>query len=143
MPLLVYMCAASIKEAFVSGLAQRVQYEHDYQQPLQQDALPTPSLPSHRQKRYQPFQRLLRIFAISAMVFGAVQAGRSLVSNTLSVITLQQRVPIVQQYHRQMNEEHKILESRIDRYSSPEGIEELARNNLDMVGENEILVQLQ
>lgn len=87
-------------------------------------------------------RRLLSVFIILAIVFGLLQSARALISGCYKLSVLMNNQKIVDQYHHQAIQDNQLLKNQIAIYSSPAGIEELARNNLQMVGQDEILVRI-
>ena len=73
--------------------------------------------------------------------FGCLQTVRVLLTDVARVPNLIQTSAAVAQYHAETDAEAEQLQQEITRYSSPQGLEELARNNLEMVGPNETLVR--
>lgn len=86
------------------------------------------------------FQQFMHWTLMAIVVFVLIQSGRSIISGIYQMKALRANIPVVQQYHNELSTENKILAQKIEAYSSPEGIEELARNSLNMVGKNEVLV---
>jgi cell division protein FtsB len=78
---------------------------------------------------------------VAAICFGLFQAGRTLVAGAVKLSILAGKQQVVHQYYQASQAENRQLAERIRIYSAPAGIEELARNNLEMVGEDEILVR--
>jgi cell division protein FtsB len=78
-----------------------------------------------------------------ALAFGLIQCVRTLVSDSVNLSQLAHSQSSVQQYYAQTRQENQVLHDKIRVYSSPSGIEELARNYLNMVGENELPVRFQ
>ncbi|MBY0403292.1 MAG: hypothetical protein K2X66_05290 [Cyanobacteria bacterium] len=76
-----------------------------------------------------------------AVVFGLFQATRTIISGTYAVTVLSSKQASVENYYQSALAENQLLKDRISVYSAPAGIEELARNNLEMVGADEILVR--
>ena len=86
------------------------------------------------------FQQFKHWVLMLVVLFVIIQCVRSIVSGVYQLIALQANLPVVEQYYQELETENKILSQKIKTYSSPEGIEELARNSLNMVGKNETLV---
>jgi cell division protein FtsB len=83
-----------------------------------------------------------KLCIVLALVFGVVQAGRSVLSGMWKLTILMKNKPVIEEYHQAMVKERQSLLDHIARYSSNSGIEELARNNLGLVGKDEILVRI-
>lgn len=79
---------------------------------------------------------------LTAVVFGLVQTTRTLVSGIYKLSILSGQQTAVEGYHQKSIQENQALSERIRTYSAPAGIEELARNNLEMVGKGEVLVRI-
>lgn len=77
-----------------------------------------------------------------AIVFGLFQAVRAIAYDTYKLSILLGQRATLDQYHRETLAENTLLKEKIAIYSSAAGIEELARNNLEMVGPDEVLVRL-
>ena len=80
---------------------------------------------------------------IVALLFGLFQCIRTLVGDSLSVSRLMRSKASVEYFYQQTLLENRRLNDKITRYSSPSGIEELARNYLNMANRDEIPVRLQ
>jgi cell division protein FtsB len=78
-----------------------------------------------------------------ALAFGLLQCARTLISDGLNMSLLMNSQTSVQHSYSQTQHENKMLSDKIRVYSSPSGIEELARNYLNMVGDNELPVRFQ
>lgn len=115
-------------------LSQQVARSLNYQAPSAPDDL----IELPQQSRHQWFYVLVTL----ALFLATLQSLRAIGGSALKVQTILQKTPIVDQYYAQARHENKELKSQIKRYSSSAGIEELARNNLDMVGVGDILVRL-
>lgn len=98
---------------------------------------------SHQKKRTSGSERLLYTAVIGALLFGLVQCARTLVGDSLSLSRLAQSKTTVEQFYQQTHHENQQLNDKIRLYSSAFGIEELARNYLNMVGKDEIPVRFQ
>lgn len=79
----------------------------------------------------------------AALIFGLVQFGRTMVQGSMDLSRLISSHASVQHYHAETQAEHQLLSDKIQIYSSPSGIEELARNYLNMVGHHELPVRIQ
>jgi cell division protein FtsB len=80
-----------------------------------------------------------RVFG--AILFGLCQAVWTTTVGVHKLSVLMNNQSVVQQYYQQSLKENRILQRRIAGYSSPHGVEDLARNTLGMVGDGEILVR--
>jgi cell division protein FtsB len=98
---------------------------------------------SHQKKRTSHSERLLYTAVIGALVFGLVQCARTLIGDSLSLSRLAHSKASVEQFYEQTRNENRQLNEKIRLYSSAFGIEELARNYLNMVGKDEIPVRFQ
>ena len=96
---------------------------------------------SKNKKQTTRAEYILYILVNAALVFGLVQCVRALVSDSLHLSLLMNTQSSVQQMFTQTKHENQMLQNKIKVYSSPSGIEELARNYLNMVGENELPVR--
>jgi cell division protein FtsB len=115
-------------------LSQQIARSLNYRAPAASDE----PLELPQQSRHQWFYALVTL----ALFLASLQSLRAIGTSALKVQTILQKTPIVEQYYNQAQRENKELKSQIKRYSSAAGIEELARNNLDMVGVGDILVRL-
>jgi cell division protein FtsB len=98
---------------------------------------------SRNKKQTTRAEYILYILINAALVFGLVQCVRALVSDGLHLSALMNSQASVQQMFNQTRHDNQVLQHKIRVYSSPSGIEELARNYLNMVGENELPVRFQ
>lgn len=117
-------------------------------------AYPELSPVTERQLKRRPVQSLQRkhtsraeyiLYAAinAALIFGLIQCTRALIGNSINVSHLVQSQASVQQFYKQTQHENQLLNDKIKLYSSASGIEELARNYLNMVGENELPIRFQ
>ncbi len=96
-----------------------------------------------RQRKYSAAHQIFfRSLILLALVFILIQAGRAVITNTVKLTGLIQHSVQLDKIHLKTNQNLKTTKQRIQFYSSAQGIEELARNELDMVGPNEVLVEL-
>ena len=107
--------------------------ERAYRKPVQ----------SHRKKHTNQHQVMIALAINAALIFGLAQCVRALVFDAWSVSNLVQSQAAVNQSYAETRQEHRALSDKIRIYSSASGIEELARNYLNMVGENELPVRFQ
>jgi len=98
---------------------------------------------SQYKKQTSRAEYMLYILINAALFFGVVQCVRALVSDSLHLSMLVNSSTSVHQFYTQTRHENQVLQNKIKTYSSPSGIEELARNYLNMVGENELPVRFQ
>lgn len=110
--------------------------------PVSEKAFQRPVHSRHK-KHVSRSQYVLYVLINAALLFGLVQCVRALVVDALELSSLVQSKASVQAYYAQTRQEHRALNDKIRVYSSPSGIEELARNYLNMVGENELPVRFQ
>jgi cell division protein FtsB len=111
--------------------------------PITERQLQRRPVQSHQKKRTSRPERLLYIAVISALVFGLVQCTRTLIGDSLSVSRLVQSKASVEKFYQQTKQENRQLSTKIQLYSSASGIEELARNYLNMVGKDEVPIRFQ
>lgn len=100
-------------------------------------------LRSHQRKHTTRGELLLYCAVNAALIFGVIQCARTLIGDSLNLSLLMNSLTSVQQAYQQTHHENKLLQDKIRLYSSPSGIEELARNYLNMVGENELPIRFQ
>jgi len=96
---------------------------------------------SRHKKQTSRAEYILYIMINAALVFGLVQCVRALVNDGLHLSLLLNSQASVQQMLSQTQHDNQVLQNKIRVYTSPSGIEELARNYLNMVGENELPVR--
>lgn len=92
----------------------------------------------HTSKLHLAFQG----FVVLAILFGLVQSFRAIVSSTFQISSLLGNQAAVSDLYSKAALDNQVLKEHIATYSSAQGIEELARNNLEMVGKDEVLVRL-
>lgn len=68
------------------------------------------------------------------------QAVRGAILNTFRVVSLNKQHNELKVIQKEAKEKNDDLKSQLESYTSIKGIEALARNNLKMVGKNEVLV---
>jgi cell division protein FtsB len=98
---------------------------------------------SQYKKRTTRAEYLLYLTVNAALLFGLFQCARALISDGLNLSHLANSQTAVQQFFNHTQLENRSLNDKIQLYSSTSGIEELARNYLNMVGENELPVRFQ
>lgn len=77
-----------------------------------------------------------------SFVFVCVQSVRCSVLSAVKLQGLLHQGAAVETAHQQATQRNGMLQDKISLYSSAMGIEEMARERLDMVGDDEILVRL-
>lgn len=97
---------------------------------------------SRYQKSANRVQRFVQLAILLALLFGVAQCARTLIVESYKLSILSHNQPIVAQYLQKATRENQLLQTRIRHASSPEGLEALARNDLNLVGDSEILVRL-
>ncbi|WP_373532677.1 hypothetical protein [Vampirovibrio sp.] len=98
---------------------------------------------SQYKKRTTRAEYFLYLAVNAALVFGLIQCTRALISDGFNLSHLASSKTSVQQFFNHTQLENRSLNDKIRIYSSASGIEELARNYLNMVGENELPVRFQ
>ena len=98
---------------------------------------------SRQRKRTTRGECLFYIGVNIALAFGLIQCVRAFVGDGFNLSRLVQSQASVQSFYTQTRQENQALHHKIAVYSSPSGVEELARNYLNMVGENELPVRFQ
>jgi hypothetical protein len=96
---------------------------------------------AHTRKHISPAQWICSSFILLALLFGLAQSARAAISHVMKIGVLLSHQNTVQDYYQQALHENRSLRYAISRYTSPDGVEELARNKLQWVGEGEILVR--
>jgi cell division protein FtsB len=98
---------------------------------------------SRQRKRATRGECLFYLGVNIALAFGLIQCVRAFIGDGLNLSRLMQSQASVQSFYSQTRQENQALQHKIAVYSSPSGVEELARNYLNMVGENELPVRFQ
>jgi hypothetical protein len=98
---------------------------------------------SQYKKRTTRAEYILHLTVNAALLFGLFQCARALISDGMNLSHLANSQTAVQQFFNHTQLENRSLNDKIQLYSSTSGIEELARNYLNMVGENELPVRFQ
>jgi cell division protein FtsB len=98
---------------------------------------------SHNRKHASRNEQILYLLINAALLFGLAQCARALVTDGVNLSLLSSSQASVQNYYSQTRQENQLLQDKIRLYSSPSGIEELARNHLNMVGRNELPIRFQ
>ncbi len=97
---------------------------------------------SQQAKSANPLHRMIQFGILLALLFGIAQCTRTLLVEAYKLSILSHNQPIVAEYLQKASHENQLLQNRIHHANSPEGLEALARNDLNLVGEDEILVRL-
>ncbi len=85
---------------------------------------------------------IVHVMVLLGLIFGLAQIARGICFDAYRLSVLMDHHGQIQGYFQDTQTENQSLKEKIAIYSSPAGIEELARNNLERVGSNEILVRL-
>lgn len=85
-------------------------------------------------------KRFFYTFLTLVLVFGIFQSARAVTMHLYKYITINQQLTKLKTLQAQALEKNKDLKKQLKVYSSKKGIETLARNNLKMVGQDEVLV---
>ena len=112
-------------------------------QPITEQPFRRSSLHSRHRKRTTRGEFLFYIGVNAALIFGLIQCVRAFIGDSLNLSRLMHSQTSVQDFYTKTQQENRLLHHKIRLYSSPSGIEELARNYLNMVGENELPVRFQ
>jgi cell division protein FtsB len=98
---------------------------------------------SRYQKHVSRFQYVLHCCVLLALFICLVQCIRTLGMGLYQMMVLSHHQSAMADSFANTQKENTSLREQIHAFSSNEGIEELARNNLQMIGKDEVLVQLQ
>jgi len=101
------------------------------------------SLHSRNRKKLTRQDIVLYLLINAALLFGIGQCLRTLIIDSLDLSRLLNSHASVERFSQQTRQENRALGEKIRIYSSASGIEELARNYLNMVGQNELPVRFQ
>lgn len=96
---------------------------------------------SQQKKHSTASNVVFRSLVVLALLFVLVQIGRSVITNGVKVVGLLAHHVELEKIHTETVDTKDKITRRIDFYNSNQGVEELARNELDMVGSNEVLVE--
>lgn len=99
----------------------------------------TSPAPSRELSSFQKYAYGLLIFALC---FGVLQALRCGIVSTIRLEKMLHQHQEINALHAQAQATQQLLNDKIQRYSSPFGLEEMARERLSMVGPNEVLVRI-
>jgi len=111
-------------------------------EPSQVSFEPIRRMRSHFKKTSSLTQIRLRVFIAVALVFVLFQCSRAVITNTIKLVRLAAYHTQLEQLHHETVDTLVQTKDRIRFYASPQGVEELARNELEMVGKDEVLVNL-
>ncbi len=109
-----------------------------YLSPLSQHVVRLPQ----QKTGLSPVQKLGYGLLTIAFAFGLAQALRCGIASGIKLERLAAQLSMLEQVHQQAQVEQARLQDKISLYSSPIGIEEMARERLGMVADDEVLVRL-
>ena len=89
-------------------------------------------------KVYQ--KRIYYLFVTILLVICLCQIFRGIFLNVAKYITLNEQLNKLEKLNIAASDENNQLREQLKNYTSSKGIEALARDNLNMVGKNEVLV---
>lgn len=89
-----------------------------------------------------PLQKTGYALLFLALMFAGFQAVWCGIASAAKLEALVHQLTAVEAAHNQAQTTQIILKDKISLYGSPEGIEEMARERLGLVGQDEILVRL-
>jgi cell division protein FtsB len=89
-----------------------------------------------------PLQKVGYGALLFAFLFGGFQAIRCGVASGVKLEALVRQLSAVETVHADAVTNHAMLEDKISLYGSPQGIEEMARERLGLVGQDEILIRM-
>lgn len=95
-----------------------------------------------QQSRLTTLQKWSYGLLVFALLFAGVQAIRCGTLSGAKVDGLLKQLAIVQTVNQEVKERKAVLQDKISLYQSPLGVEEMARERLGMVGQDEILVRI-
>lgn len=98
---------------------------------------------SRFKKQLRPVSIGVNLMIVGAVVCVLLQGIRAVTVGIYKMSVLAHSQAVVEQHYETSVEKNQALKEKIRRYSSKDGIEELARNYLQMVGQREILVRNQ
>ncbi|MCA9841008.1 MAG: hypothetical protein KC475_02725 [Cyanobacteria bacterium HKST-UBA03] len=87
-------------------------------------------------------QLALTGLVVFAILFGCVQGVRSAATSAVKLERLVSQLSTVKAVHHEAVKSNQVLTNQINTYRSPTGMEELARDGLELVRNDEILVRL-
>jgi len=94
-------------------------------------------------KQKKPKRKSVRIYYLLlsiVLIVCLIQGVRGLCLNVAKYVTLEKKLEKLREINISAKVKNRELKSEIKNYTSPKGIESLARDNLNMVGKNEVLV---
>ena len=95
---------------------------------------------SKKQLRKIYKQRIYHFFLAAVLAVCLLQFLYSSLYNFTRYVVLNKQIDKLEKLNRESVQKNKKLKTQLKVYSSYKGIEELARNNLKMVGQDEVLV---
>jgi cell division protein FtsB len=87
-------------------------------------------------------QRAKKVAIAGLLVFGLIHASILVYTSGIKVFGLLKQQQAVVQLHHQLIQKNNLLKQNIKRYSQSQGVEELARNQLNWITDNELLVRI-
>lgn len=125
---------------------QRAIIEHHSVHPYEGlHVVPVTDVQEFSNPRIKPLTRLQKLgYSLLAfsLVFISVQAFRCGIVSGIKLSHLLGHLALVKQANQVALTQNTILKDKISLYSSPQGIEEMARERLSMVGPDEVLIRL-
>ena len=94
------------------------------------------------QKREKINSLIVNSILVGLALFLSVQFIRGTVMNLDRYLTLNTKMASLQELNTKANYQNEVLKKKFQSYNSPEGLEGLARDYLNLVGENEISIIL-
>lgn len=101
-----------------------------------------PTIQAGYRKRLTAQKKWIHRILVTALVIGLLQTVRALLDSTFKLIQLSDKRPQLESIYHQAKIRQQHLTEDIHRYEGRAGIEELARNKMDMVGKGEVLVRI-
>ena len=105
-------------------------------------AQPLPAKRAHAKKSVPLATWLFHGTVSFLLVAGAVQALRATVEEAFHLANVRQQVPYAAHLHQSAQLRHQSLQGDIRSLKSPQGVEKLARDQMDMAAKDEILVRV-
>lgn len=87
-------------------------------------------------------QRVVYMAIMGVLLFATLQCVRSCVVNAYKANILISQFGAVETSHDSVALENQVLHDQINQYSSPKGLEMLARERLNLVGPHEVLINV-
>ena len=94
----------------------------------------------NKQKKKNKNVRIYRSFLTFVLVLCIIQMGRSTLLNVSKIVMYQGKIKKSEELQKEAKERHEILEKSIKTHNSLEQIESIARNNLKMAAQDEVLI---